>query len=54
MVVWTRLTGGQAKLWPDWCHFGFFRFLADLAGTAVEIDAFHRRHAGGRAGPPGT
>lgn len=38
----TRLTGCQAKLWPDWRHFGF---LTDLAGTAVEIDAFHRRHA---------
>ena len=38
----TRLTGRQAKLWPDWRHFGF---LTDLAGTAVEVDAFHRRHA---------
>ena len=32
----------QAKLWPDWRHFGF---LTDLDGTAVEIDAFHRAHA---------
>ena len=32
----------QAKLWPDWRHFGF---LTDLEGTAVEIDAFHRAHA---------
>jgi hypothetical protein len=38
----TRLTGRQAKLWPDWRHFGF---LTDLAGTAVEVDAFDRRHA---------
>lgn len=38
----TRLTGRQAKLWPDWRHVGF---LTDLAGTAVEVDAFHRRHA---------
>ncbi|MDP1805712.1 MAG: IS1380 family transposase [Acidimicrobiales bacterium] len=37
----TRLTGRQAKLWPDWRHFGF---LTDLTGTAVEVDAFHRRH----------
>ena len=32
----------QARLWPDWRHFGF---LTDLEGTAVEIDAFHRAHA---------
>jgi hypothetical protein len=38
----TRLTGRQAKLWPDWRHFGF---LTDLAGTPVEVDAFHRQHA---------
>ena len=39
----TRLTGAaQAKLWPDWRHFGF---LTDLDGDAVDIDAFHRRHA---------
>jgi len=39
----TRLTGArQAKLWPDWRHFGF---LTDLAGTAVALDAFHRQHA---------
>ena len=39
----TRLTGArQARLWPDWRHFGF---LTDLAGTAVDLDAFHRRHA---------
>lgn len=33
----------QAQLWPDWRHFAF---LTDLAGTAVELDAFHRSHAG--------
>jgi len=38
----TRLTGAQAKPWPDWRHFGF---LTDLAGTAVDVDAFHRHHA---------
>jgi hypothetical protein len=39
----TRLVDArQAKLWPDWRHFGF---LTDLDGTPVEIDAFHRAHA---------
>jgi hypothetical protein len=38
----TRLSGPQASLWPDWRHFGF---LTDLEGSAVELDAFHRRHA---------
>ena len=39
----TRLTGAaQARLWPDWRHFGF---LTDLDGKAVDVDAFHRRHA---------
>jgi hypothetical protein len=39
----TRLTDPrQARLWPDWRHFGF---LTDLAGTAVDLDAFHRQHA---------
>jgi hypothetical protein len=39
----TRLTGAaQARLWPDWRHFGF---LTDLAGDASEVDAFHRDHA---------
>jgi hypothetical protein len=32
----------QLRLWPDWRHFAF---LTDLAGDAIEIDAFHRRHA---------
>ncbi len=39
----TRLTDThQAKLWPDWRHFGF---LTDLDGDTVTIDAFHRQHA---------
>jgi hypothetical protein len=38
----TRLTGPQATLWPAWRHFAF---LTDLSGTAVDLDAFHRRHA---------
>jgi len=38
----TRLRGDQATLWPDWRHFAF---VTDLEGTAVELDAFHRRHA---------
>jgi hypothetical protein len=38
----TRLIGPQATLWPQWRHFAF---LTDLKGTAIELDAFHRRHA---------
>jgi hypothetical protein len=38
----TRLVGPQATLWPNWRHFAF---LSDLEGSAVELDAFHRRHA---------
>lgn len=39
----TRLTGAaQARLWPDWRHFGF---LTDLDGEAAVVDAFHRDHA---------
>jgi len=39
----TRLTDRvQARLWPDWRHFGF---LSDLDGDAVSLDAFHREHA---------
>ena len=38
----TRLTGRQATLWPQWRHFAF---VTDLAGDAVEVDAFHRAHA---------
>jgi hypothetical protein len=38
----TRLVGRQATLWPQWRHFAF---VTDLAGDAVEVDAFHRAHA---------
>ena len=38
----TRLVGAQATLWPDWRHHGF---ITDRAGTAVWLDADHRRHA---------
>jgi hypothetical protein len=38
----TRLVGPQATLWPEWRHLAF---LTDQAGTAVEVDAFHRTHA---------
>jgi hypothetical protein len=39
----TRLTGvAQARLWPDWRHFGF---LTDLADDVAAVDAFHRDHA---------
>ncbi len=38
----TRLVGPQASLWPTWRHFAF---LSDLEASAVELDAFHRRHA---------
>ncbi len=39
----TRLTAAaQARLWPDWRHFGF---LTDLVGDVVLIDEFHRDHA---------
>jgi Transposase DDE domain group 1 len=39
----TRLTDvRQLKLWPDWRHHAF---LTDLDGPAVDVDAFHRRHA---------
>jgi hypothetical protein len=39
----TRLTNAaQARLWPDWRHFGF---LTDLDGEAAAVDAFHRDHA---------
>ena len=39
----TRLTDTeQQKLFPDWRHHAF---LTDLAGAAVEVDAFHRQHA---------
>jgi hypothetical protein len=39
----TRLTDTrQARLWPNWRHFGF---LTDLSADTVEVDAFHRQHA---------
>jgi hypothetical protein len=39
----TRLTDRrQARLWPDWRHFGF---LTDLDGDPATLDAFHREHA---------
>jgi hypothetical protein len=38
----TRLVGAQATLWPDWRHHAF---VTDRAGTAVELDADHHRHA---------
>jgi hypothetical protein len=38
----TRLVGAQATLWPDWRHHAF---ITDRAGTAVWLDADHRRHA---------
>lgn len=38
----TRLTGAQARLWPDWRHHAF---VTDRPGDAVELDADHRRHA---------
>jgi hypothetical protein len=38
----TRLVGPQAKLWPDWRHHAF---LTNRIGTAVDLDADHRRHA---------
>ena len=38
----TRLVGPQATLWPDWRHHAF---VTDRPGTAVELDADHRRHA---------
>jgi uncharacterized protein YbjQ (UPF0145 family) len=39
----TRLVDvAQQALFPGWRHHGF---LSDLAGTAVELDRFHRQHA---------
>ena len=38
----TRLTGPQATLWPDWRPHAF---VTDRAGSAVDLDADHRRHA---------
>jgi len=38
----TRLVGAQATLWPNWRYHAF---ITDRAGTAVWLDADHRRHA---------
>ena len=38
----TRLVGPQATLWPDWRYHAF---VTDRDGSAVELDADHRRHA---------
>ncbi len=38
----TRLVGAQATLWPDWRYHAF---VTDRPGSAVELDADHRRHA---------
>jgi hypothetical protein len=38
----TRLLGAQATLWPDWRHHAF---VTDREGSAVDLDADHRRHA---------
>lgn len=40
----SRLVGSQASLWPDWRYHGF---VTDRAGSAVELNADHRRHAVG-------
>jgi hypothetical protein len=38
----TRLVGPQATLWPDWRYHAF---VTDRPGSAVWLDADHRRHA---------
>jgi len=38
----TRLTGKQAELFPSWRYHAF---ITDRDGTAVHLDADHRRHA---------
>jgi Transposase DDE domain group 1 len=38
----TRLLGPQATLWPDWRYYAS---VTDRAGSAVWLDADHRRHA---------
>jgi hypothetical protein len=38
----TRLVGAQAELFPNWRYHAF---VTDRVGTAVELDADHRRHA---------
>jgi hypothetical protein len=38
----TRLVSPQATLWPDWRYHAF---VTDRHGSAVDLDADHRRHA---------
>jgi hypothetical protein len=38
----TRLVGSQASLWLDWRYHAF---VTDRPGSAIELDADHRRHA---------
>jgi Transposase DDE domain group 1 len=38
----TRLLGAQATLWPDWRYHAL---VTDRQGSAVSLDADHRRHA---------
>jgi Transposase DDE domain group 1 len=38
----TRLVGAQAELFPNWRYHAF---VTDRVGTAVGLDADHRRHA---------
>jgi hypothetical protein len=38
----TRLVGPQATLWPDWRYHAF---VTDRVGSAIDLDADHRRHA---------
>jgi hypothetical protein len=38
----TRLVGPQASLWPDWRYHAF---VTDCPGSAIALDADHRRHA---------
>jgi hypothetical protein len=38
----SRLIGPQATLWPDWRYHAF---VTDRQGSAVWLDADHRRHA---------
>jgi Transposase DDE domain group 1 len=38
----TRLVGAQAELFPNWRYHAF---MTDRVGTAVWLDADHRRHA---------
>jgi DDE family transposase len=42
LVRRTRLLGAQATLWPDWRYHAL---VTDRQGSAVTLDADHRRHA---------